>query len=106
MNKFYKNHVGMVNSKYWAILWIFTIVVIWIDLAFLFTSLAVIAILFQDIFIQNLIDFRIIDLAFLFGTIVTGIAYFIDTHGFCRVKNSSQNLKYEMKFSTGKSSSS
>jgi len=75
------------NTKIYVLLWISTIVIFWIGLSYLFATMAVIAIPFQDIFLQNLTDLRIFAIAALLGTIVTGIIYCIDRFGFRRVEN-------------------
>lgn len=66
------------NSKNYVLLWILSIVLFWIGLAYLFATMAVIAIPFQDIFFQNLTDIRIFAIAAFLGSIVTGIVYCID----------------------------
>jgi hypothetical protein len=76
------------NSKNYVLLWILIVVIFWIGLAYLLATMAVIAIPFQDIFLQNLTDIRIFAISAFLGTIVTGIIYAIDRFGFHKYDNS------------------
>lgn len=77
------------NSKNLMMLWIFTVLITWIGLAYLLATLAVIAIPFQDIFIQNLTNTIVIGFAFLFGTIAIVAVYCVDYGRFQRLDRSS-----------------
>ena len=63
---------------YLVILWIFFVLVSWILTAYILASSSVIAIPFQDIFLQLLTNFIVISSALIFGTIATLIVYFIE----------------------------
>jgi len=76
------------NSKNYVLLWILVIVILWIGLAFLLATMAVIAIPFQDIFIGLLTDYRVFAIAALLGTMVAGVAHCIDKLRFHKIENS------------------
>jgi hypothetical protein len=63
--------MALMKLKFLVIFWMTAVVVIWIALSFILASFAVVAIIFEEIFIQNLTNILVIISALILETMAT-----------------------------------
>jgi len=66
----------LMKLKFLAIFWMTAVVVIWIALSFILASFAVVAIIFEEILIQNLTNILVIISSLILGTMATICFYY------------------------------